>query len=138
MSAKDAYHNVVKVALIKDGWMITHDPLTLEFANRQKIRIDLGASLVAAQKGEHLIAVEIKSFLAPSWLSEFHTALGQFLNYRVGLQVKEPERVLYLAVPLEVYEDFFFEDLPQLSMQAYELKIIVFDPANEEIVQWIS
>jgi len=29
MSAKDRYHNCVKNALIKDGWVITHDPLRL-------------------------------------------------------------------------------------------------------------
>ena len=26
MSAKDRFHQVVKTALIKDGWIITHDP----------------------------------------------------------------------------------------------------------------
>ncbi|MCP5029653.1 MAG: fatty-acid synthase, partial [Actinomycetia bacterium] len=29
MPAKDLYHDVVKNALVKDGWEITHDPLTL-------------------------------------------------------------------------------------------------------------
>lgn len=31
MPAKDLYHNVVKNALIKDGWRITHDPLRLKW-----------------------------------------------------------------------------------------------------------
>ncbi|MEG4809767.1 element excision factor XisH family protein [Microcoleus sp. F8-D3] len=29
MSAKDVFHEVVKIALQKDGWQITHDPYTL-------------------------------------------------------------------------------------------------------------
>ena len=33
MPARDMYHTAVKNALIKDGWTITHDPLTLELGN---------------------------------------------------------------------------------------------------------
>ena len=36
MPRKDTFHNVVKNALIKDGWTITHDPYTLEF-NRETL-----------------------------------------------------------------------------------------------------
>ncbi len=46
------------------------------------MQIDLGAErLIAAQKQDERIAVEIKSFIAPSAIYEFHTALGQSLNY---------------------------------------------------------
>lgn len=31
MSAYDIFHNDVKIALEKDGWVITHNPLSLEF-----------------------------------------------------------------------------------------------------------
>ena len=30
MSAKDRFHQAVKTGLIKDGWTITHDPLSLD------------------------------------------------------------------------------------------------------------
>ncbi len=84
-----SYHDVVKVALIKDGWEITADPLTLKFSTRYKLQIDLAAdALVAAQKANQFIAVEIKSFLSPSTVSEFHAALGQFINYRIALRLK--------------------------------------------------
>nr|WP_322745303.1 element excision factor XisH family protein [Nostoc sp. LEGE 12447] len=70
--------------------------------------IDLGAELLlAATKDEEKIAVEIKTFLAPSTISEFHTAIGQFINYRIALEDDDPERRLYLAVPLDVYKRFF-------------------------------
>ena len=42
-----------------------------------------------------------------SAISNFHTALGQFLNYRIMLEVNDPERLLYLAIPFEAYQTFF-------------------------------
>ena len=136
MSARDIFHDAVKVALQKDGWTITHDPLSIDLVDGQ-LQVDLGAErLLGAQREGEQIAVEIKSFLAPSAVSEFHTALGQFLNYRVALKIKEPERILYLAVPLEIYESFFSRQLPQLSIQEYQLKLLVFDPESEVVVQW--
>lgn len=39
--------------------------------------------------------------------SEFRTAVGQFINYRVALEERQPERLLYLAVPISVYRQFF-------------------------------
>lgn len=136
MSAKDAYHTAVKVALEKDGWTITHDPLIMALSSG-RLEIDLGAErLIAAQRDEEHIAVEIKSFLAPSPTSEFHVALGQFLNYRVVLKLKEPKRVLFLAISQTVYESFFSDGLAQLSVDEYDVKLLIFDPEQEEIVQW--
>ena len=138
MAAKDIFHDAVKVALEKDGWTVTNDPLTVDLADGQ-LQIDLGAErLVAATKNKRQIAVEIKSFIAPSAVSEFHTALGQYLNYKVALRLKEPQRVLYLGISVEIYESFFGRQLPQLSLKEYQVKVVVFDPEDEVIVQWIS
>jgi hypothetical protein len=138
MSAKDLFHNAAKAALQNDGWIITDDPLYLRLGDDQ-LRVDLGAErLITAERAEEKIAVEVKSFLAPSAISEFHTALGQFLNYRAVLQMQQPYRLLYLAVPIEIYQTFFRRDLPQLSIRTYQLKLIVFDPTSEVIVQWIN
>ncbi|HAJ64023.1 MAG TPA: fatty-acid oxidation protein subunit alpha, partial [Cyanobacteria bacterium UBA8543] len=68
-------------------WLITHDPLTLEFSEDDEVEIDLGAEqLLGAEKGLKKIAVEVKSFLSDSALSDFHRALGQFLNYRLVIE----------------------------------------------------
>ena len=136
MTAKDIYHNTVIVALKKDGWLITHDPLILELSSG-RLEVDLGAErLIAAQRDSTQIAVEIKSFLAPSLTSEFHKALGQFLNYRVALKVKEPHRMLFLAIPAKIYRNFFTGELAQLSIAEYNVKLLVFDPDQEVIVAW--
>lgn len=81
MSAKDRFHEAVKKGLQKEQWVITHDPLRIEFGKEDEVRIDLGAErLLAAEKAGEKIAVEVKSFLSDSALFDFHMALGQFLN----------------------------------------------------------
>jgi hypothetical protein len=108
MSAKDVFHEVVKIALQKDGWEITNDPLKISLGG-VNLSIDLGAEkLIGAEREGQKIAVEVKSFLEKSSaISEFHTALGQFINYRGALKRLQPNRVLYLAVPLTTYKTFF-------------------------------
>ncbi|MBE9248141.1 XisH family protein [Dolichospermum sp. LEGE 00240] len=137
MSAKDIFHNTVKIALEKENWQITDDPLYLRLTALVKIRIDLGAEkLIGAEKDNQKIAVEVKSFLGLSAISEFHTAIGQFLNYRIALGQQDPERVLYLAISEDIYQEFFTDSFIQTVLQTYEIKLLVFDINKEEIVLW--
>jgi XisH protein len=102
-------------------------------------QIDLGAEkLIAAEKAGEKIAIEIKSFLNPSAITDFYSALGQFLSYRLALVATEPERLLYLAVPLDTYQTFFQLEFTKIAVQQYQIPLIVYDPANEVIVQWIK
>lgn len=41
--AKDVFHQQVKKALIKDKWIITHDPFTIQISEAIKLQIDLAA-----------------------------------------------------------------------------------------------
>lgn len=78
--AKDIFHETVKRALEKDGWVITHDPYRLRYGIVD-VYIDLAAEeIIAAERKGRKIAVEVKSFAGGSNISEFHTALGQFLK----------------------------------------------------------
>ncbi|MEC4893805.1 MAG: XisH family protein [Oscillatoria sp. PMC 1051.18] len=139
MAARDKFHTAVKQALIKEQWLITHDPLNLKFGESDQVQIDLAAEKVlGAEKEGEKIAVEIKSFLNDSAIFDFHVALGQFLNYRLVLEENEQERVLFLAVPVYAYDSFFQRDLPQAVIRRYGLKLIVYDPVAEVISQWIS
>lgn len=74
MSAKDVYHDIVKAALQKEGWLITHDPLVLELSSG-RLEVDLD-------------------------------------------------------------RNFFSGELAQLSVSEYQVKVLVFDPGQEVIVQW--
>lgn len=137
--AKDRFHDTVRRALEKDGWLITHDPYLIPISETVKLKIDLGAeTAIAAQRDQEKIAVEIKSFIADSEISEFHTALGQYLNYLQALEEKEPDRTLYLAVPSDTYSEFFQISFVQKSLKRYEVRLIVYDPTQEEIEAWIS
>ena len=139
MSARDKFHDAVKHGLEKEGWQITHDPLRIEFGEEDKIQIDLGAEkILGASKSGQKIAVEIKSFLSDSAVFDFHLALGQYLNYRLALEATEPERILYLAVPIFAYQSFFYRDLPQAAIQKYQVNLIIYDPIKEVNVKWIN
>ena len=137
MPARDAYHNVVRTALEKESWQITHDPLRLVLG-RRKGYVDLAAEkLLAAQRGTRKIAVEIKSFLGASTLDEFEDALGQFLIYKVALEKKEPDRKLYLAIPAPIYADFFDDSFFKEILSRYAVYLLVFDRKTQTL-QWIS
>lgn len=136
MSAKDRFHDAVKKALIKEGWTITHDPLYLDF-DSNRIQIDLaGEKLIAAEKGVEKIAVEVKSFLSPSTIYEFHLAVGQCFSYRIALSSQEPDRQIYLAIPIFTYQEFFRRPFAQKTIQEAKIEIVVFDPTEEVITQW--
>ncbi|MEG4242151.1 XisH family protein [Microcoleus sp. MON2_D6] len=137
--AKDLFHNRVKIALQKDGWKITHDPYQLRYGVAD-VYIDLAAEeAIAAEKEGRKIAVEVKSFVGGSTISEFHTALGQFLNYRVALEVSsEPERILYLAVPTDTYQSFLRFEPAKTVIERYEIRLIIYNPTREAIDQWID
>ncbi|MBD1810992.1 XisH family protein [Microcoleus vaginatus DQ-U2] len=136
MAARDLFHDAVKKALQKEEWEITADPLLVKIQG-VKFEIDLAAEkILAAEKLGQKIAVEIKSFLNNSAITDFHLALGQFLNYRLALQIKEPDRTLYLAVPFDTFDSFFQEPFIQEAVNVYQLKLVVYDPQKEVIVEW--
>jgi hypothetical protein len=71
-------------------------------------------------------------------VSEFHAALGQFLNYRLVLDEQDPGRQLFLAVPFDTYYTFFVQPFPQLAIQRHHISLIVYDAVHEEIMLWQS
>lgn len=133
---RDILHNAVRLAIEKDDWKITHDPLYLRI-DGVELRIDLGAERVlAAEKRGQKIAVEIKSFVGESEVNDFHLAVGQTLNYRSGLRKKQPDRVLYLAVALDVYREFFSIPFIQEIVAEHQIKMVIVDLLNMEVVLW--
>lgn len=137
MPARDIYHDIVKHALVKDGWTITHDPFPLRYGLR-RLYADLGAEqLVAATKTSHHIVVEIKSFSGPSEVADLQEALGAYGMYRHVLEETYPGWELYMAVPQDAYSSVFTEPLGQLMIGRERLRVLVFDQIAEVITQWI-
>ena len=135
--AKDRFHDVVRTALEKEGWKITADPYSIN-VDDVDFEIDLAAEqLLAAELEDRKIAVEVKSFISPSNVSEFHTALGQFLNYRDALEKIEPDRQLFLAVREPIYKSFFQRRFIVSAVKRYQLRLITYDVQREAITQWL-
>lgn len=139
MPKKDKYHDQVRTALEKDGWTITHDPLNFKIGKKE-LFIDLGAErLIAAEKGSEKIAVEVKSFLHLSFLAAFYEALGKFILYEEALEIKEPDRVLFLAIPEHIYVNEMEDELLiQKILEHKKILIVVVNIHNETIVKWIK
>ena len=125
MPALDHYHEHVRNALVKDGWIITDDPLILQLGERTWY-MDYGAErLLAAERGVEKIAVKIKAFRNPSPIADLEQAIGQYSLY---------EDVLRLV---EAVTEIFSEPIGQLALQRRIKRAFMFASDTEEIVQWI-
>ncbi|MEN8218258.1 MAG: XisH family protein [Pseudomonadota bacterium] len=137
MPAKDIFHDAVKNALQKDGWTITHDPFFLK-VGRRKLYGDLGAErLMSAGKGAKEIAIEIKSFVGKSLVKDLEQAVGQFFVYYKVLQLREPNRHLYLAVNEITFNGILSEEIGKIVLSDPIFRLIIFDEEKEVITQWV-
>jgi hypothetical protein len=137
MARRDIYHDTVKHALEKDGWTITHDPFPLVVGNK-RLSVDLGAErLISAEKGTDKIVIEIKSFIGQSDVKDLEQALGQYTLYRQVMDATNIDRRLYLAISQDAFNSIFTIELGQILLRNQVLRLIVFDPEREEILQWI-
>ena len=138
MPAKDIYHDTVKRALEKDGWRITAENLQLPWGGTQTYIDIIADEIFVAEKEGRKIAVEVKSFVGKSTLTDFERAVGQFIVYRFAMRKKELERELFLAVELKIYNEFFVNpDVVEL-IEGENLKVVVFDEFKEVLVRWIN
>ncbi|MBO0932491.1 element excision factor XisH family protein [Fibrella aquatilis] len=138
--AKDLFHEAVRQALLTDGWSVTHDGYRLMTdLLKDALTVDLGAEkLITAERGIEKIAVEVKSFLGDSLIYDFHSAVGQMLVYQVNLDLQEPDRVLYLAIPEPTYERMSRQRVFEVVAERYKLNFVVYEPLNKQIVKWIA
>jgi hypothetical protein len=117
------------------GQLQIDDPFVINVGTTD-LQIDLGAErLLAAEQGNERIAVEIKVFGNISLVQAFHTAVGQYMNYRVNLEEYHPERQLFLAVPKSIFETFFASELAIRSVKRLQIKLLIFDPESE-VISW--
>ena len=91
-----------------------------------------------AEKAGRKIAVEVKSFIGKSNLSELEKAVGQFIIYRFAIRREMPEYELFIAVGEKIYNKLFVHpDVIEL-VETEDLKIVVFNESKEVIVRWIN
>ena len=134
--ARDRFHYAVRNALEKEGWTITADSYQIT-VGEVDFEIDLAAEILVAERANEKIAVEIKSFIGRSNVSEFHTALGQFINYQVALEEVDPQRKLYLAIPGSIYKSFFQRRFTRSMVERFQISLLIYNEIQEVIIQWL-
>ncbi|AOY84043.1 MULTISPECIES: XisH family protein [Moorena] len=134
--AKDRFHNAVRTALEKENWVITADPYQLS-VGEVDFEIDLAEELIAAERAGEKIAVEIKSFIGRSLVSDFHTALGQCINYQFALNEVDSQRNLYLAIPETIYQSFFQRRFVRSVIEKTQINLLIYDQTQEVIQEWL-
>jgi len=134
MPAKDHYHETVKRALVKNGWIIIQEQVYFS-DNQRHIWVDLSAR---RNDNEALILIEIKGFEhIASPIEALMSALGQYAVYKALLDYLELSDPLYLAVPMVAYEGLFQTPVAKRSLRNLGVLLIVFNPETEEIVSWL-
>ncbi|MEM1326986.1 MAG: element excision factor XisH family protein [Bacteroidota bacterium] len=138
--ARDLFHANAREAIEKIGWTISADPLRLYISDTAYLEVDLAAeNILMAVRGEEKIAVEVKSFLKKSFISAFHEAIGQYLDYKSALDDAEPDRMIYLAIPKEAFlHELFQGRFIQKRLKEESVNLIVFDITTNTIIEWIS
>ncbi len=133
MPAKDRYHELVKRAFVKAGWTIAREQVYMS-DNHRHIWIDLG---IRRENDETLILIEIKGFdPSASMLDALMSAIGQYVVYRAMLDFLELQQPLYLAIPTTTYDGIFQIPVAKQAIVDLGIRLVVFNPLTEEIVQW--
>jgi hypothetical protein len=103
------------------------------------LKADLGAEkFFSAEKENRKIAVEVKDFDTPSVISELEKTMGQLQLYQWALDKQEPERQLFLAVSQPVYLKHFQKPIFQLVIRRNKINLLIYEPIDEVIIQWIT
>lgn len=134
MPAKDRLHDTVVRALQKEGWS-TKDQIEIVIRKR-RLWIDIRA-IHANQT--YMVLLEVKGFeRMPSPIEYLALAVGKYVLYRAALERSSVTHPLYMAVPLSAYRGILSEPIGQVIRKREAIKLMVFDPETEEIVQWIE
>ncbi len=91
-----------------------------------------------AERNDEKIAVEVKSFRSQSPMNKFHEAVGQYENYLLALEDIVPKRVLFLAIPIAIWETFFQKPFIQKVLNRKNIRLIVYNHEKETIEKWIK
>lgn len=138
MPAQDIYHENVKQALVRDGWIILKEHYELKYKG-DRLYPDIAAEKsIVAERGTKKILVEIKSFLGRSFIADLQAAIGQYVMYRNVIQAQGLEFELYLAISEKVYEGKFQSPLAQLIIEENQVNLLVFAADQEVVSAWIN
>ena len=131
MPRKDVQHDIVKRALIKDGWIIDDEQVAFIGSERQ-IVVDIQALKI----GQRVILVEVKGF-QPSMVESLANLIGKIFIYRFILDELDINIPIWIAVPESAYNGILTEQMGMTFRRQLGIDLIVFSVEREEIVAWI-
>lgn len=100
---------------------------------------DLGAEKVFVEnRKESKIIVEIKVFGGKSKTTEFEKAKGQYDIYLFASRKNQINRLLFLAIPNEIYEQTFLRPSIREIVAEEKMNLLVSKPETEKIIRWIN
>lgn len=133
MPAIDDCQSQIIRALEKVGWMVSPKPYILRLNRKHRLHIDIEAQ----NDDEHIIVIEVKCFHdSKSETVDLYQAIGQYIIYRNLLKQQNIELDLFLAVPSHAY-DGVFERMGKSAIIENDVKMIIVDIENEEILEWL-
>ena len=138
MPKKDKFHHDVRIALIKDGWTITADPMSFKYDDEDYYPDLAAEQIIAASNGVEKIAVEIKSFISTGFRREFYEAMGQYDTYSFILSEIEPDRKVILAISMDAYDTYFQKKSIQKIITFKKITVVVYNFKTQTIEQWIK
>ena len=138
MPPRDTIHQIVKQAIIKDGWNITDDPYVISYGDRF-LFVDLGieGQFIGAERQDSRIAVEIKEFRGRSAIADLEQAIGQYVLYRLLLNKVDPRREIYLAISDVTYKEIFNEPIGEVVIRDLPMQLLVVDVEKVKVKLWI-
>lgn len=105
MPKGDLHKSIVIRILEKVGWRIFADPFSVPFG-RRNVQIVLGIERLIGIERDHIkCLVEIKSFSSGSLLGDLERAIGQYAIYKLALELKQIDYLLYLTFPESTYAE---------------------------------
>ncbi len=129
-------HFAVRRALENDGWTVTNDPFYIE-SGGVSVEIDMEAEkFITAKKGNIKILVEVKPLKNRSLLYDFHSAIGQYIDYQGIINDENLEQTLYLAIPNTVFLEMQQKPFYERRLKGNHIKLIIIDIQNEKVLAW--
>lgn len=93
---------------------------------------------ITAMRGTQRILVEVKSFVGRSFVADLQSAIGQYQMYQIVIEAQGLDFRLYMAIASTLYETRFQSPLAQLMVERGGVNLLVFDPNQEVVEQWID
>jgi len=136
MSRTDFYHNHVRDALIKAGWVVVKQFFGAPLAYT-RVEMDLLMEKVEEDGSKTRVVIEVKNFRDENaYVSELQKSIGQYLLYRDILEYQGYDYLLYLAVPTSVYKDLLRSALIHKLFQKHQIRLLLFNPQDQTLLQW--